>query len=133
MTWAWLIMLYFDLTILFKQEPPYFEMMRRLARPVGIRAYAAPKKGGKKGAGAKGATEKLGGVGDFEMDDMYPDLKLSEMTEADVPAWAREIATSVLEPQPEEPPAPGQEDRKFFKQERRAKIKTDNERRGMGL
>jgi hypothetical protein len=99
---------------------------------------AAPKKGGaakpKKDAGGGGSA--AAGPGDFKIDEMYPELKLGELTAADVPAWAARVYSEVFE-QPKladrPPPLPGQEDRKSFKVLRRAKIKENNERRGLGM
>ena len=115
-------------------------MLRRfvVARPpvLQVRCMAAKKggkgKGGGGGAAGGGASEKTA-LGDFSTDEMYPELKLGELTDADVPAWAREAAVKVLEPQEVELPRPGEEDRKHFKLERRERIKLDNARRGMGL
>ncbi len=111
---------------------------------VGRRGYAAPKKGasgkgGKGGGGGGGASAAVGGVGDFALDDMYAELRLGSLSKADLPAWTREQYLAVYQQQgknathPPPPPAPGTEDKKYFKLQRRQKIKEDNERRAMGV
>jgi hypothetical protein len=108
-------------------------MLRRLVQPGYSRSYfAGPAKKGKKGGGAATA-EKAGGIGDFPMDEMYPELKLGELQESDLPAWVNEVADEVLADAAKAAPAPGEEDRKYFKLQRREKIKQDNERRSLGV
>ncbi len=101
-------------------------------------AAAAPKKAG----AAKGKKESGGGggpaagPGDFKIDEMYTQLKLEELKPSDVPAWAAEQYMEVFESPKladRPPPLPGQEDRKYFKVQRRQKIKENNQRRALGI
>ena len=64
---------------------------------------------------------------------MYPQLKLGELTDADVPEWAGDLVEEVYDAVTEEEIKPGEEDRKHFKLLRREKIKAENERKSMGV
>jgi hypothetical protein len=97
---------------------------------------AAPKKGAAKPKKDSGGASAATGPGDFPIDEMYPELKLGELTAADLPAWAAEVYAEVYEkPKLADRPAPlpGQEDRKYFKVLRRQKIKENNEKRALGM
>ncbi len=111
--------------------------MRAVTASIARRGFAgaAPKKaGGKKEKG--GPAQVLGGIGDFPLDDMYTELKLGDIKVADLPSWVKEeydnVMKGVKEKDKPTPPA-GLEDRKYFKAERKKKIKADNERRELGM
>ncbi len=111
--------------------------MRAVTASVARRGFAAaaPKKaGGKKDKG--GPAQAVGGIGDFLLDEMFLDLKLGDIKAADLPPWVQEeydnMTVAVKEKNKPTPPA-GQEDRKYFKAERKKKIKADNERRELGM
>jgi hypothetical protein len=110
--------------------------MRRFGQFVVLQrsfASAAKKGGGKAKGGGAGAAAPTGAVGDFPLDEMYPDLKLGSLTKADLPSWAKEELALVFPPKGVKIPPPGPDERKFYKLERRKKIKEDNERRALGV
>lgn len=91
------------------------------------RFYAAAKKG----AAPSGPDALVDGV---NIDDLYPELKLAELTDDDVPQWVHEeiqIYKDSLEGK-QVKPAPGKETKRDYKLARRKAIKEENERRVLG-
>lgn len=102
----------------------------------GVRGFAEAKKGGGGGGGkdkkSGGGANKALGPGDFPMAGQWGPVNLDSITAKDLPDWVNEEYDLVFAKKAESPSA-GKEDRKFFKVQRKQRIKEANQRKTLGI